>query len=56
VIDLVPTGESAEAAHTRASKRAWLKERDYRICEVSAGDVEAAVAGVLDQLARRLGL
>jgi tRNA/rRNA methyltransferase len=56
VIDLVPAGESAEATHTRACKRAWLTERDYRICEVSTGDVEASVAGVLEGLARQLGL
>jgi tRNA/rRNA methyltransferase len=56
VIDIVPAGESGEAVRTRASKRAWLKERDYRICEVTAGDVETDVAAVLDGLARELGL
>ena len=56
VIDIVPAGESGEAAQARAARRAWLKERDYRICEVAAGDVEAAVAGVLDRLAGELGL
>src|SRR5215468_9176947 len=55
VIDLVPAGESAEAAQTRAHKRAWLKARDYRVCEV-AGDVEANVAAVLDGIARELGI
>jgi tRNA/rRNA methyltransferase len=56
VVDIVPAGESGEAAQTRAGKRAWLKERDYRICEVAAGDVETGVAGVLDRLAEELGL
>jgi tRNA/rRNA methyltransferase len=56
VIDLVPPGESAEAAHTRACKRAWLQERDYEVCEVAVGEVESEVAVVLDQLARELGL
>jgi tRNA/rRNA methyltransferase len=56
VVDLVPSGESGEAAHMRTSKRTWLKERDYYVCEVAASDVEAGVAGVLDQLARELGL
>jgi tRNA/rRNA methyltransferase len=56
VVDIVPAGERGEAAHTRAGKRAWLKERDYRICEVAAGDVEREVAGVLDRLAQQLGL
>jgi len=56
VIDLAPAGESAEATQTREGKRAWLKERDYRICEVAAVDVETCAAAVLDQLARELGL
>src|SRR5229473_2501534 len=44
VIDLVPGDESSDAARARVGKRAWLKARDYRVCEVSAGDVEADVA------------
>jgi tRNA/rRNA methyltransferase len=56
VIDLVPGDESAEAAQTRAGKRAWLKARDYRVCEVTAGDVETDVAAALDGIARELGI
>jgi tRNA/rRNA methyltransferase len=56
VIDLVPAGESGDAAQTRAGRRNWLKARDYRVYEVAAGDVEAGVAGVLDGLAAELGL
>jgi tRNA/rRNA methyltransferase len=56
VIDIVPGGEGAEAAQTRACKRAWLGERDYQVCEVAAGDVDADVAGVLERLAHGLGL
>ncbi len=56
VIDLVPGGESDEAAQTRARKRAWLNARDYRLCAVAAGDVEANVAAVLDGIARELGI
>src|SRR5712692_4362052 len=56
VIDLVPGDESSDAAQTRAGKRAWLKARDYRVCEVSAGDAEADVAAVLEQIARELGI
>jgi tRNA/rRNA methyltransferase len=56
VIDLVPGGEGGEAAHTRACKRAWLKERDYRVCEVMAGDVGADAGAVLERLAAELGL
>jgi tRNA/rRNA methyltransferase len=56
VIDIVPDGESGEATETRAGKRAWLKERDYRVCELAAGDIETDVAAVLDGLAGELGL
>jgi tRNA/rRNA methyltransferase len=56
VVDIVPAGESGEAAQTRACKRTWLRERDYRICEVTAGDVETGAAGVLDRLAQELEL
>lgn len=56
VIDLMPGDESSEATQTRADKRAWLKARDYRICEVMAGDVEADVAAVLDRVACEFGI
>ena len=56
VIDLVPGDESSDAARTRAGKWAWLTARDYRVCEVSAGDVEADVAAVLEEIARALGI
>jgi tRNA/rRNA methyltransferase len=56
VIDLVPEGESGEAAQTRARKHAWLKARDYRVCEVAAGEVEADVAAALEGIARQLGI
>lgn len=56
VIDLVPPGESGEAADRRGDKRAWLGKRDYRILAVDAGEVDTAVAAVLDRLAGELGL
>jgi tRNA/rRNA methyltransferase len=56
VIDLVPDGESGEAARTRARKCGWLKARDYRVCEVAAGEVEADVAAALEGIARELGI
>ena len=56
VIDLVPEAESGEAAQTRARKRAWLKGRDYRVCEVAAVEVEADVAAALEGIARELGI
>jgi len=55
-IDLVPGGESPEAGQARARKRAWLKARDYRVCEVAAGEVEADVAAALERIARAFGI
>ena len=40
--------ESAEAARTRAQRRAWLLGRGYTIVELQAADVETDVAGALD--------
>jgi tRNA/rRNA methyltransferase len=54
VIDLTPADESAAAAKTRADKRAWLAKRGYRVIEVSAEDIAADVALVLDRLATTL--
>jgi tRNA/rRNA methyltransferase len=56
VIDLVPAGESGEAELTRSRKRAWLRERDYLVCDVAMADVEADAGAVLDGLAQHLGL
>jgi tRNA/rRNA methyltransferase len=50
VIDLVPPGESAAGAKTRADKYAWLAERGYRVLPVQIVDVEADVGKVLDGL------
>jgi len=55
VIDLVPPSESEEAARSRAEKRAWLAEHDYRIVEVKAQEVETDLAAVLDRLAPVIG-
>jgi tRNA/rRNA methyltransferase len=51
VIDVLPEDESDEAAQTRAHKRGWLSERDYRVVEVKRHDVEHDVAPVLDIIA-----
>lgn len=51
VIDLRPAEESAAAAHARAEKLAWLRDRDYRVVEIKAADVEADVALALDKIA-----
>ncbi len=50
IIDLVPPDESAAAAKTRAARRAWLAERDYRVVEVRAEEVDADVGKLLDRL------
>ena len=55
VLDLVPTEESEAAARTRGEKRIWLAERDYRVVEVGAGEVESDVQGLLDRLDTALG-
>ena len=51
VIDLVPGEESMAAAAARAQKRAWLVERDYRVVDIGAAEVEANLKSVLDRLA-----
>ncbi len=51
VIDLVARDESVESAAARAERRAWLIERDYRVMEVSADEVERDVAAALERLA-----
>jgi len=54
VIDSVPHEESTAAAAARAQKRAWLIERDYRVVEIAAREVEADPAAVLERLARSI--
>ena len=56
VIELIPADESAEAAAARAARRAWLLDRDYRVIDVSAADVERDVAGVLDRIAHEVAV
>jgi len=50
VIDLVPADESADALTARTARNTWLTERDYRVIDVKAVDVEGDVAVVLDRL------
>ena len=54
VIDLVPGEESAEAACTRETRRAWLVAREYFVCAVTEAAIEADVGAVLDGLASAL--
>ncbi len=55
VIDLVPADETDEATKGRAEKRAYLAERDYRVVEVKAADVERDLTAVLERLAQAIG-
>jgi tRNA/rRNA methyltransferase len=50
VIDLVPDGENEVMSKARAERRAWLMERDYRVIEVLASDVEKDVTKLLSDL------
>ena len=49
-IDLVPINESNDAARMRSERRAYLVERDYRVCEVRAEAVERNLRTALDDL------
>ncbi len=51
VLDLGPAEESADAAKTRAKRRAYLEERDYQVVDVRTDDVDADIAAVLERLA-----
>jgi len=55
VVDIVPEGETAVAIKARADKRAWLKDRGYRIVEVRAVAIETDCAGVIEDLLLRIG-
>jgi tRNA/rRNA methyltransferase len=51
VIDILPGDESAEGARSRKAKLAWLAERDYRVVEIAAQEIETDAHAVLDRLA-----
>jgi tRNA/rRNA methyltransferase len=55
VIDVVAADESAAAGAARAARRAWLSERDYRVIEVQAADIERDMAAVLRRLDQLIG-
>ena len=56
VIDLVPADEGPDAATARAARNVWLVERDYRVIEVKAADVERDVEVVLEQIAQEVAI
>jgi tRNA/rRNA methyltransferase len=50
VIELVNANESEAIAADRASRSAWLAQRDYRVIEMTVGDVEADLEAELVRL------
>jgi tRNA/rRNA methyltransferase len=53
-IELVNAGESETIAADRASRRAWLESRRYRVIEMKVGDVEADLNRELARLKEML--
>jgi tRNA/rRNA methyltransferase len=49
-IELVNANESEAIAADRAARRGWLEQRDYRVIEMTVGDVEADLEGELSRL------
>ena len=49
-IALVLDREEAAAVKASAEKRNWLAEREYRVVEIAAGDIESDVKAVLDRI------
>ena len=49
-VELINAGESEAIAADRASRRAWLEQRDYRVIEMRVGDVEADLEAELVRL------
>ena len=50
VLDLVPAKESADAAKTRAERRAYLTKRNYLVVAIGMADVDSDIAAVLERL------
>src|SRR5215470_1305074 len=49
-VELVNAGESDAIAADRAARRTWLEQRDYRVIEMTVGDVEADLEAELARL------
>jgi tRNA/rRNA methyltransferase len=54
VIDIKPASEGHDAEKARTDKLAWLRERDYRVIEVTAQEIESAPDSVCERLAAAL--
>jgi len=50
VLELVPSENGPEAARVRADRRKWLEQRQYRVIDIAAADVEAGLDRALDRL------
>jgi tRNA/rRNA methyltransferase len=55
IVELVPAEESAAAAGARVARHTWLKERDYRIVEVLATEIESDMAAALERIGQAIG-
>ena len=53
-IELVNANESEAIVADRAARRGWLEQRDYRVIEMTVGDVERDLATELDRLQQNL--
>jgi len=49
-IELVNEGETETIAQDRATRRAWLESRDYRVIEMKVADVERDLDSELKRL------
>jgi tRNA/rRNA methyltransferase len=54
VVDIAPAEESEAARKARDGKRVWLLDRGYRVIEISAGEIEADIEGVIDRIERSI--
>jgi tRNA/rRNA methyltransferase len=54
VIELVLAEEAAGVVADRAERRRWLEERNYRVFDIHAVDIETRLADVLNELERSL--
>ena len=54
VIDLEPAEEGTIAAATRARKRQWLEDHNYRVVGITDRDIESDMAAVLRRIERAI--
>lgn len=54
-LELVNPDETEVIAADRAGRREWLKQRGYRVVDITSADIERDISGVLDRLAEEPG-